>query len=159
MTRTLRFFLTFLWFSPSSSSCFSIRLRYLCFLPFPLVLFSFAFPYSSSFFLLSVRRHFLTIFYTSHSRVPGSSTNFTSSPLPPIPATAPNPESSPHSWLTPAGDAGQLSSDEADAETPEDTERPAFHCTNHHPQPVGVNTANAVLTDILIVKKSYKHSC
>ncbi|XP_026218448.1 ataxin-7-like protein 1 isoform X1 [Anabas testudineus] len=72
-------------------------------------------------------------------RVPGSSTTSTSSPLPPapVPATAPNPESSPHSWLTAAGDGGQFSSDEADGETPEDTERPAFHYSNHHPQPIG----------------------
>ncbi|XP_029018619.1 ataxin-7-like protein 1 isoform X1 [Betta splendens] len=72
-------------------------------------------------------------------RVPGSSTTSTSSPLPPapVPATAPHPETSPHSWLTAAGDGGQLSSDEADAETPEDSDRPAVHYSNHHPQPLG----------------------
>ncbi|XP_026182534.1 ataxin-7-like protein 1 [Mastacembelus armatus] len=72
-------------------------------------------------------------------RVPGSSTTSTSSPLPPapVPATAPNPESSPHSWVTAPGDCGHLSSDSGDAETPEDSDRPAFHCSNHHPQPLG----------------------
>ncbi|XP_036977533.1 ataxin-7-like protein 1 isoform X2 [Acanthopagrus latus] len=71
-------------------------------------------------------------------RVPGSTTS-TSSPLPPAPAPAPapNPEPSPHSWTTAAGDGGRLSSDEGDAETPEDADRPAFHCTNRHPQPLG----------------------
>ncbi|XP_067346986.1 ataxin-7-like protein 1 isoform X2 [Channa argus] len=73
-------------------------------------------------------------------RVPGSSTSSTSSPLPtaPVPATAPNLESSPHSWLTAVGDVGQFSSDEGDAETPEDTDRSAFYYSNHHPQPLGL---------------------
>ncbi|XP_037552070.1 ataxin-7-like protein 1 [Nematolebias whitei] len=73
-------------------------------------------------------------------RVPGSSSSTsTSSPLPPAapPAPAPHPETSPHSWLSTAGDSSRLSSDEGDAETPEDTERPAFHCSNHHPRPLG----------------------
>ncbi|KAM7378178.1 hypothetical protein PAMA_013192 [Pampus argenteus] len=71
-------------------------------------------------------------------RVPGSAT---SSPLPPAPAPAtalaPNPEPSPHSWVTAAGDGGRLSSDEGDAETPEDTHRPGIHYSSHHPQPLG----------------------
>lgn len=67
-------------------------------------------------------------------RVPGSTT---SSPLPPAPASAPNPELSPNSLVASAGDGGRLSSDEGDAETPEDTERPAFRYTNRHPQPLG----------------------
>ncbi|XP_040885969.1 ataxin-7-like protein 1 isoform X2 [Toxotes jaculatrix] len=72
-------------------------------------------------------------------RVPGGSTTSTSGPLPPapVPGMAPNPELSPHSWVTAAGDGGQLSSDEGDAETPEDTDRPAFHYSSHHPQPLG----------------------
>ncbi|XP_059181838.1 ataxin-7-like protein 1 isoform X1 [Centropristis striata] len=71
-------------------------------------------------------------------RVPGSTTS-TSSPLPPAPAPAPgpNPEPSPHSWTPAVGDGGRLSSDEGDAETPEDTDRPAFHYSNRHPQPLG----------------------
>ncbi|XP_032361713.1 ataxin-7-like protein 1 [Etheostoma spectabile] len=71
-------------------------------------------------------------------RVPGSTTS-TSSPLLPAPAPAPslNPEQSPHSWMAAAGDGGRLSSDEGDAETLEDTERPAFHYSNRHPQPLG----------------------
>ncbi|XP_034529908.1 ataxin-7-like protein 1 isoform X1 [Notolabrus celidotus] len=71
-------------------------------------------------------------------RVPGSTTS-TSSPLPSAPATAQvaNPEPSPHSLVTAAGDGGQLSSDEGDAETSEDSERPAYHYSNHHPQPLG----------------------
>ncbi|XP_035535244.1 ataxin-7-like protein 1 isoform X1 [Morone saxatilis] len=71
-------------------------------------------------------------------RVPGSNTS-TSSPLPPAPAPAPapNPEPSPHSWVTAAGDGSRLSSDEGDAETPDYPDRPAFHFSNHHPQPLG----------------------
>ncbi|XP_054480776.1 ataxin-7-like protein 1 isoform X1 [Anoplopoma fimbria] len=67
-------------------------------------------------------------------RVPGSTT-CTSGPLPPAPA--PNPEPSPHSLGASAGDGGRLSSDEGDAETPEDTDRPAIHYSNSHPQPFG----------------------
>nr|XP_046235699.1 ataxin-7-like protein 1 isoform X1 [Scatophagus argus] len=71
-------------------------------------------------------------------RVPGSSTS-TSSPVPsvPAPASAPITEPSPHSWMAAAGDGGRLSSDEGEAESPEDADRPAFHCSNHHPQPLG----------------------
>ncbi|KAM3587928.1 uncharacterized protein V6R79_017462 [Siganus canaliculatus] len=70
-------------------------------------------------------------------RVPGSATS-TSNPVPPLPAPtlAPNPEPYPHTWVT-AGDSGRLSSDEGDAEAPEDTDRPTFHCSSHHPQPLG----------------------
>ncbi|KAL7370898.1 hypothetical protein ABVT39_013744 [Epinephelus coioides] len=77
-------------------------------------------------------------------RVPGSATSTststsTSTPLPPAPAPAPapNPEPSPHSWAAAAGDSARLSSDEGDAETPEDTDRPAFHYSSRHPQPLG----------------------
>ncbi|XP_069565337.1 ataxin-7-like protein 1 isoform X1 [Brachyistius frenatus] len=72
-------------------------------------------------------------------RVPGSSSTSTSGPLLPAapPAAAPNPEPSPHGWVATAGDGGRLSSDEGDAETPEDTDRPAFQYSNRHPQPVG----------------------
>lgn len=72
-------------------------------------------------------------------RVPGSSSTSASGPLLPAapPGLAPNPEPSPHTWVTTAGDGGRLSSDEGDAETPEDTDRPAFHYSNHHPQPLG----------------------
>ncbi|XP_039647939.1 ataxin-7-like protein 1 isoform X2 [Perca fluviatilis] len=66
-------------------------------------------------------------------RVPGSTTS-TSSP-PPAPAL--NPEQSPHSWVAAAAEGGRLSSDEGDAETLEDTDRPAFHYSNRHPQPLG----------------------
>ncbi|XP_070848361.1 ataxin-7-like protein 1 isoform X2 [Chaetodon trifascialis] len=71
-------------------------------------------------------------------RAPGSTAG-TSSPLPPAPAPAPAPnqEPSPLSWVTAAGDSGRLSSDEGDAETPEDSDRPAFHCSSYHPQPLG----------------------
>lgn len=89
-----------------------------------------------------------------HSRVPGSTTSI-SSPLPPPLASAPNPEASPHSWVAAAGDCGRLSSDEGDAETPEDTDRPTFHCSNRHPQPLGVNTFATALTartDVFIVR-------
>ncbi|XP_060925871.1 ataxin-7-like protein 1 isoform X2 [Limanda limanda] len=73
-------------------------------------------------------------------RAPGGSTTYTSTPLPPapVPAPAPNPELSPLSWVASAGDGGRLSSDEGEAETPEDADRPAFHYSNHHPQPLGV---------------------
>ncbi|AWO98018.1 putative zinc finger protein 800 [Scophthalmus maximus] len=72
-------------------------------------------------------------------RAPGGSTTSISSPLPPAPVPAPttNPELSPLSWVTSAGDGCRLSSDEGEAETPEDTDRPAFHYSSHHPQPLG----------------------
>ncbi|XP_044042297.1 ataxin-7-like protein 1 isoform X1 [Siniperca chuatsi] len=75
-------------------------------------------------------------------RAPGSNIS-TSSPLPLVPA--PNPEPSPHSWVTAAGDGSRLSSDEGDAETPEETDRPAFHYSNHHPQPLGFCIFNSRL--------------
>ncbi|XP_013869911.1 ataxin-7-like protein 1 [Austrofundulus limnaeus] len=70
----------------------------------------------------------------------GSSFASTSSPLPPPvpPAPAPHPETSPHSWVTAAADSSRLSSDEGDAEAPDDAERPAFHFSSHHPRPLGV---------------------
>ncbi|XP_053270647.1 ataxin-7-like protein 1 isoform X2 [Pleuronectes platessa] len=73
-------------------------------------------------------------------RAPGGSTTYTSTPLPPapVPAPAPNPEPSPLSWVATAGDGGRLSSDEGEAETPEDADRPAFHYSHHHPQPLGL---------------------
>ncbi|XP_008314009.1 ataxin-7-like protein 1 [Cynoglossus semilaevis] len=73
-------------------------------------------------------------------RAPGSSITSTSSPLPPAqtPAVAPNSELSPLSSVTAAGDGGRLSSDEGDAETPEDNDRPAFQYSSHHPQPLGL---------------------
>ncbi|XP_029901480.1 ataxin-7-like protein 1 isoform X2 [Myripristis murdjan] len=71
-------------------------------------------------------------------RVPGSATS-ASSPLPPAPAPGPAsiPELSPHSGLRTAGDGGRLSSDEGDAETPEDTDRPSCPYSTHHPRPLG----------------------
>ncbi|XP_077957974.1 ataxin-7-like protein 1 isoform X2 [Gasterosteus aculeatus] len=67
-------------------------------------------------------------------RVPASTS------VPPAPAPAPpappNPEPSPRG--SGAADGGRLSSDEGDGETPEDTARPAFYSSNHHPQPLGV---------------------
>ncbi|XP_076009309.1 ataxin-7-like protein 1 isoform X2 [Genypterus blacodes] len=66
-----------------------------------------------------------------------SSSNAAAAPpvaLPTAPnPTNPNPASSPRSW----GDDGRLSSDEGDAETPEDTHRPACHFSSRHPQPLG----------------------
>ncbi|XP_041833574.1 ataxin-7-like protein 1 isoform X2 [Melanotaenia boesemani] len=73
-------------------------------------------------------------------RIPGgSSSTLTSSPLLPAApsAQATNLEQSPHSWTIAAGDGGRLSSDEGDTETPNDTDRPAFHYSHHHPQPLG----------------------
>uniref|UniRef100_A0A3P9MJZ5 Ataxin-7-like protein 1 n=1 Tax=Oryzias latipes TaxID=8090 RepID=A0A3P9MJZ5_ORYLA len=73
-------------------------------------------------------------------RVPGSSSfASTSSPLPPAatPAQAPNPEPVPHSWTPAAADGGRLSSDEGDAETSEDTDKPGLQYHSHHPQPSG----------------------
>ncbi|XP_060885198.1 ataxin-7-like protein 1 isoform X2 [Labrus mixtus] len=71
-------------------------------------------------------------------RVPGATIS-TSSPLPTAsaPAQVANLEPSAHSWVTAAGDGSRLSSDEGDTETPEDSERPAYHYSNHHPQPLG----------------------
>lgn len=73
------------------------------------------------------------------SRVPGP-TNSTISSAPPAPAPGPatNPEPSAHIWAAAAGELSRLSSDEGDAETAEDGDRPAFHFSNHHPQPLGV---------------------
>ncbi|XP_041636693.1 ataxin-7-like protein 1 [Cheilinus undulatus] len=71
-------------------------------------------------------------------RVPGSTTSTSSPLLPaPTPAQAANQEPLPHSWLTVAGDSSRLSSDEGDTETPEESERLAYHYANHHPQPLG----------------------
>ncbi|XP_061922568.1 ataxin-7-like protein 1 isoform X1 [Entelurus aequoreus] len=56
-----------------------------------------------------------------------------------FPAPASNPEPPPHSCpATAGGDGGRLSSDEAEAETPEDADRPPdFHFSNVHPKPSG----------------------
>ncbi|XP_029351234.1 ataxin-7-like protein 1 [Echeneis naucrates] len=72
-------------------------------------------------------------------RVPSGSPTSTSSPLPsvPVPGLAPNLELSSHSWVMAAGDGGRLSSDEGDAETLEDSDRPTIHYSNHHPRPLG----------------------
>lgn len=86
-----------------------------------------------------------------HSRVPGPvNSTFSSLPPAPSPAPAPNPESSTHSWVPAAGDGGRLSSDEGDTEAAEDIDRPAFHCSSHHPQPLAVSiiAANAALMEI-----------
>lgn len=75
------------------------------------------------------------------SRVPGpTNSTFSCVPPTPVPEPATHPEPSTHTWATAAGDGtGRLSSDEGDAETAEDGERPSFHCSNHHPQPLGVS--------------------
>lgn len=75
------------------------------------------------------------------SRVPGpTNSTFSSVPPAPVPGPATHPEPSAHSWATAAGDStGRLSSDEGDAETAEDGDRPSFRCSNHHPQPLGVS--------------------
>nr|XP_043876504.1 ataxin-7-like protein 1 isoform X1 [Solea senegalensis]XP_043876505.1 ataxin-7-like protein 1 isoform X1 [Solea senegalensis] len=72
-------------------------------------------------------------------RVPGGYVNATSSSVPPAPApaVAANPELSPLSWVTAVGDGSRVSSDEGEAETPDDTDRPAVLYSNHHPQPLG----------------------
>ncbi|XP_007579283.1 ataxin-7-like protein 1 isoform X1 [Poecilia formosa] len=78
-------------------------------------------------------------------RVPGgssassSSSLSASSPLPPAapPAATPVPEPSPSSWTNAAGDGGRLSSDEGDADTPDDADRPSLHYSSHHPRPSG----------------------
>ncbi|XP_030576269.1 ataxin-7-like protein 1 isoform X2 [Archocentrus centrarchus] len=73
-------------------------------------------------------------------RVPGGSSTSTSGLLLPAasPVQAPNPEPALHSWVAAAGESSRLSSDEGDAENPEDADRPAIHYSNHHPQPLGV---------------------
>lgn len=54
--------------------------------------------------------------------------------------------------MTAAGEGGRLSSDDGDAETAEDTDRPGFHYSSHHPQPLGVNSmTNVALAGILAV--------
>ncbi|CAG5927622.1 unnamed protein product, partial [Menidia menidia] len=73
-------------------------------------------------------------------RVLGSSASTsTASPLLPAATSvqAPNPEQSPHSWTTAAGDNGRLSSDDGDTEAPDDTDRSTLHYSSHHPQPLG----------------------
>lgn len=74
-------------------------------------------------------------------RVPGpTSSTFSSVPPAPVPGPSTHPEPSTHSWATAAGDGtGRLSSDEGDVETAEDGDRPSIHCSNHHPQPLGVS--------------------
>lgn len=84
---------------------------------------------------------FLLMCLIFNARVPGSSTfTSTSSPVPTAatPAQAPNPEPVPHSWTATTADGGRLSSDEGDADTPEDTDRPGLEYSSHHPQPSGV---------------------
>ncbi|XP_072233188.1 ataxin-7-like protein 1 isoform X1 [Leuresthes tenuis] len=66
-----------------------------------------------------------------------SSTSTPSPHLPAAPAQGQNPEPTPHSWMTAAGDNGRLSSDDGDAETPDDTDTPALHYSTCHPQPLG----------------------
>ncbi|XP_061570419.1 ataxin-7-like protein 1 isoform X2 [Cololabis saira] len=67
-----------------------------------------------------------------------SSTSTSSSLLPATPPALPaSSEPSPHNWTAAAGDGSRLSSDDGDAETPEDTDRPALHFSSHHPQPLG----------------------
>ncbi|XP_054655970.1 ataxin-7-like protein 1 isoform X2 [Dunckerocampus dactyliophorus] len=73
-------------------------------------------------------------------RVPGISASTPQPQTPaPLPAPASNPDPPPHPWTaTAGGDCGRLSSDEAEAETPEDADKPpAFHFSNVHPQPSG----------------------
>ncbi|KAM9327333.1 ataxin-7-like protein 1 isoform 1-T1 [Pholidichthys leucotaenia] len=79
-------------------------------------------------------------------RVLGGSSTSTSSPQLPAasPAQALNPEPSPHNWVT-AGDSSRLSSDEGDAESPEDSDRPAVHYCSHHPQPLAFCIFNSRL--------------
>ncbi|XP_061770298.1 ataxin-7-like protein 1 isoform X3 [Nerophis ophidion] len=64
-----------------------------------------------------------------------------------FPAPASNPEPPPHSCpATAGGEGGRLSSDEAEAETPEDADRPpAFHFSNVHPKPSGFCIFNSRL--------------
>ncbi|XP_028256668.1 ataxin-7-like protein 1 isoform X1 [Parambassis ranga] len=80
-------------------------------------------------------------------RVPGGSSTATSSP--PFqaapPALAPNSEPSLHGWVATAVDGSRLSSDEGDTETQEDMDRPGFHYSNHHPQPLAFCVFNSRL--------------
>ncbi|XP_028306719.1 ataxin-7-like protein 1 isoform X1 [Gouania willdenowi] len=73
-------------------------------------------------------------------RVPGGSSSAASAPS--LPAAAPalnaNSEPSPHSSVSTAGEGARLSSDEGDAESPDDTDKPTFHYSCRHPQPLGV---------------------
>ncbi|KAF7658181.1 hypothetical protein LDENG_00016230 [Lucifuga dentata] len=71
----------------------------------------------------------------ANAQVPRVLLSNTSSSVAPPPTPAPSSDSSPHGWVT-AGDSGQLSSDEGDAETLEDADRPACHYSTHHPQPL-----------------------
>ena len=117
-------------------------------------------PFSFCCYSVPKIHHFFFFFFNSPIsvsnifplRAPGSTNSTSSSLPPPAPSLAPalNLEPSAHSWVMAGGDGGRLSSDEGDVETPEDTDRPAFHCSNHHPQPLGVNiiTAYAALTEI-----------
>ncbi|XP_055009633.1 ataxin-7-like protein 1 isoform X2 [Boleophthalmus pectinirostris] len=82
-------------------------------------------------------------------RAPGptASSSSSSTPLPPAPTppSAPHPEPSPSGWTSSAGEGGRLSSDEGDAESPEDTDRAALHFSSHHPQPLGLCIFNSRL--------------
>ncbi|XP_061617466.1 ataxin-7-like protein 1 [Phyllopteryx taeniolatus] len=78
-------------------------------------------------------------------RVPGITTSAPQLPPPapfavpgPFPVPASNPEHSPQPWTTTAGGDGErLSSDDGDAQTPEDAHPPIFHFSKVHPQPSG----------------------
>lgn len=67
------------------------------------------------------------------SRVSGSvgAVLLGSAPAPPPPEPAPG-------WQRCSGDA-RLSSDEGEADLPEETEKPLYHYSPHHPQPMSVS--------------------
>ncbi|KAK7913607.1 hypothetical protein WMY93_013818 [Mugilogobius chulae] len=79
-------------------------------------------------------------------RAPGPTAS-SSAPPPAAPTShaAPTPELPPSSWTSVAGDASRLSSDEGEAESPEDTDRAAVSFSNHHPQPLGLCVFNSRL--------------
>lgn len=73
-------------------------------------------------------------------RVPGLSSSGSSAAPPAAAATpAANPEPSSLNWAAAAGDGARLSSDEGDGEPTEDSDTPACHYSDRHPQPAGVN--------------------
>ncbi|CAL9683086.1 unnamed protein product [Knipowitschia caucasica] len=72
-------------------------------------------------------------------RAPGSTASTASASAAILPS-APNPEPPPS-----AADVGRLSSDEGDAEPPEEADRAAIHFSKHHPQPLGLCIFNSRL--------------
>ncbi|XP_077357672.1 ataxin-7-like protein 1 isoform X3 [Festucalex cinctus] len=72
-------------------------------------------------------------------RAPAVATSMSQPPPPaPFPIPSSNPQLSPQPWTATAREDGErLSSDEGNAQTPEDAHGPGFHFSNNHPQPSG----------------------